>query len=109
MGRERWVKRAVKFLMIAPVVLVAVGFLVMSLWNSLVPAIFGGRTIGFWQAWGLILLSKIFFGGFHGRSGPGNRWRHRFMERLQEMTPEERERFLQNVGGRCRPDATSQA
>ena len=109
MKRERWVKRGVKFAMIAPVVLAAVGFLVMWLWNSLVPAIFGGRTIGFWQAWGLILLSKIFFGGFHGRSGSGNRWRHRITERLQEMTPEEREKFLQGIGGRCGPGATSQA
>lgn len=40
------------------------GYLIMYLWNWLMPAIFGLTTITFWQAVGLCLLSKIFFGGF---------------------------------------------
>jgi len=34
----------------------------------LAPAIFGLHTISFWQALGLLVLSKILFGGFHGRA-----------------------------------------
>ncbi|HPA09946.1 MAG TPA: hypothetical protein PLV73_03895 [Treponemataceae bacterium] len=42
------------------------GLLIMSLWNALMPDIFGLKTISYWQAWGLFLLSFIFFKGFGG-------------------------------------------
>lgn len=45
------------------------GYLLMYLWNWLMPAIFGLTTITFWQAIGLCLLSKILFGGFGGDKG----------------------------------------
>jgi len=41
------------------------GFVVKLLWNWLMPAVFGLAAITFWQAFGLILLAKILFGG-HG-------------------------------------------
>ncbi len=75
------------------------GFIVMSLWNWLVPALFGGHPITFWQALGLFLLSKILFGGFHGRGrGP---WRQHLRQRWEQMPPEEREKFRQGMRGRC--------
>jgi hypothetical protein len=94
--------RQKRFWKIAPLAilgLVVFGFVVMYLWNWLVPDLFGGRTIGYWQAWGIIILSKILFGGFSGRSGHGGRWKHRLRERLEGMTPEERERFLHGLSG----------
>ena len=79
--------------------LFVLGFVVMSLWNWLMPALCGWKSIGHWQALGLILLSKILFGGF-GASGGGGRYRRRRMrERWEEMTPEERERFRQGLHG----------
>jgi len=33
----------------------------MWLWNWLMPVIFGLPEIGFWQAFGLLILSNIFF------------------------------------------------
>lgn len=49
--------------------LVLFGFVTMWLWNWLMPEIFGLKAITYWQAWGLILLSAIFFkrpgGGGH--------------------------------------------
>jgi len=94
---ERWVKKGVKIAMIAPVAFVAIGFLIMLLWNWLAPTVFAGRTINFWQAWGIFLLSKLLFGGFHG--GSGHRGRARLRDRWQHMTPEERERFRQTMSG----------
>lgn len=46
------------------------GWVVMLLWNWLMPEIFGLRRIGYWQAWGLLVLSGILFGR-HGSSGSG--------------------------------------
>jgi Ca2+/H+ antiporter, TMEM165/GDT1 family len=66
------------------------------------PGIFGMHAIGFWQALGLLILSKILF-GFRGRPGGGMYWRRRMMERWQQMTPEEREKFRAGMQGRCGP------
>lgn len=35
------------------------GWIVMLLWNWLMPGIFGLPRIGYWQGWGLVLLSHI--------------------------------------------------
>jgi len=47
-------------------ILSLVGFILMSLWNSIIPEIFGIKTISYFQSIGLILISKILLGGFHG-------------------------------------------
>jgi hypothetical protein len=81
------------------------GFVVMSLWNWLMPTLFGVRLITFWQALGVLVLSRILLGGFHGRSGAMN-WRRRMMERSElraymQMTPEEREKYREGLRHRC--------
>jgi hypothetical protein len=45
----------------------AFGWIVMLLWNWLMPSIFGLPVISFWQAWGLVILSHLLFkaGGHH--------------------------------------------
>jgi len=47
------------------------GWGVMYLWNWLMPEIFGLPRIGYWQAWGLVLLSHILLKGGWGGSGGG--------------------------------------
>lgn len=41
--------------------------LVKLLWNGIMPAVFGLNTISFWQAFGIILLAKLIFGGIGSR------------------------------------------
>ena len=98
---ERRVKKIVKILIIGILALTTFGFLVMVLWNWLAPPILGAHTINFWQALGILALSKILFGGFSGRPGRGGHWRHRMRERWARMTPEERERFRRGMRNRC--------
>jgi hypothetical protein len=97
------------------------GEIVKSLWNWLMPSIFGLRQIVFWEALGILVLCRILFGG-HGfsrgarssmRGGEGHGLRRRFADRVSDrmadrmgerwtaMTPEERERFRQRVRERC--------
>jgi hypothetical protein len=45
----------------------AFGAVTMLLWNWLVPALFSGPAVTFWQALGLLILAKILFGSGHGR------------------------------------------
>jgi hypothetical protein len=70
---------------------------VMVLWNWLMPALFtGARTIGYWQALGLIVLARVLF----GRGGGGRHWKAR--RRWHHMSADEREKFQQYArGGRC--------
>ena len=99
--RRRWIGRVVGFAAIAFVAIPVLSFVVMNLWNWLVPPIFGWHSINFWQALGLLVLSKILFGGFRGGPWRGMHWRHRMMERWQQMTPEEREKFRDGMRERC--------
>src|SRR5271157_4024276 len=77
------------------------GELVLHLWNWLLPPLFGWRLITFWQAVGILALCRILFGGFGGRGFQGSSYRRRMAERLEHMTPEEREKFRQGMRGRC--------
>jgi len=88
-----------KWLFLAPLALVGFvafvalgGEIVKLLWNWLLPPLFGWRTIGFWQALGLLVLCRLLFGGF--AMGPrGSRWRSR-------LSPEERDRFRERFRAR---------
>jgi hypothetical protein len=84
----------------ALLVLVAIallGWIVMALWNWVIPAAFAGaRSIDYLHAIGLLVLSRILFGGFRGRGG----WHgggHRHWRRWERMTPQERENFLKGA------------
>jgi hypothetical protein len=100
--RSYYFLRGLKFVLFAVLfvaVLFVLGFVVMGLWNWLMPALFGWKSIGYWQALGLILLSKILFGGFGASGGRGGYRRRRMRERWERMTPEEREKFRQGLRG----------
>jgi hypothetical protein len=75
----------------------------MSLWNAILPAVIHVGVITFWQALGILLLSKILFGGFHGGGWRGGRerWKHGMKEKWTNMTPEEREKFKNDWSSRC--------
>lgn len=90
------VLKIIFFVVIAGAVL---GFITMELWNALLPQIFGWSRITFWQSVGLLVLSKILFGGFHRGSDHRGQWKHRMKERWERMSPEEREKFRK--GMRC--------
>lgn len=96
----RKVTRILKFVVFAVLILAVLSFVVMRLWNWLTPALFGWHAITYWQALGVLILAKILFGGFRGH-GHHMHWRHRMMERWQQMTPEEREKWRQSMRGRC--------
>lgn len=76
------------------------GEIVKLLWNWLLPAIFGLREITFWQAIGVLALSRILFGGFGFHTSASSDSRRRIAERWERMTPEERERLRRGWRGR---------
>jgi hypothetical protein len=95
-----WVVRGLKIALVVALGLIALSFVVMALWNWLVPAVIGWKAIDFWQALGLLVLSRILF-GFRMGFGYGGHWRGRMAERLARMSPEEREKFSEGMRARC--------
>ena len=80
------------------------GFIVMNLWNAILVPVLGIGAVSFWQALGILVLSKILFGGFKGRGGFGGPpvWKTEMKEKWQHMSPEEREQVKQQWRERCR-------
>jgi hypothetical protein len=86
-----------RFLKIGILVIAGVlvlGYVVMLLWNWLMPDLIDSfHTIGYLQAVGLIVLSRILFGGLRQHGCHGRWYRHRW----HHLSPEEREK-LQAAG-----------
>ncbi len=100
--RQRRMFRILKVATIAILALGVFGLLVESLWNWLMPALFGVRTITYWQALGVWILSRVLLGGFHPRAS-SRHWRARMIDRWERMSPEERERFRERLRHRWGP------
>ena len=100
--------RAALFIL-APIAFVAFvtlgGWVVSWLWNALLTPLFGLPTVTFWQALGILALSRILFGDFgSGSSGKSRmnrmdrRWKRRHRGGWQgHFSPEERERIRQHL------------
>ena len=105
-GAGFWIKRAIFIPIAIAAGIFLFGFVVMSLWNCLLPGIIGVGTITFWQALGILVLSKILFGGFHGHGGP-SKWHHshhhEWHRKWMSMTPEEKAKMKAEWKGRCQP------
>ncbi|HEY0272724.1 MAG TPA: hypothetical protein VGC22_06025 [Chitinophaga sp.] len=97
-------RKAIKIIGCAIVFVAVIGFVVMSLWNWLIPDLFHGPRISFWQAFGLFVLGKLLLGGHHGGGGWKNRehWREKMRSRMENMSEEERNRLRENFR-KCGP------
>jgi len=87
-------------------------YVVMLLWNWLVPELFSGPILTYWQTLGILVLSKILLSGLgpgHKSSGPwrskdrpwshrhpGSDWRKKFEEKMNGKVS----------GEPCGPEAT---
>jgi hypothetical protein len=73
------------------------GWLVMLLWNWLMPHLFHLPIITFWQSFGLVILAKLLFGGMHGahdharahRMREHRRWKKEFKDNFRDAFDDE--------------------
>ncbi|MEZ0485553.1 hypothetical protein [Fibrella aquatica] len=75
---------------------------VMWLWNNVLAEVVQVRSITFWQAGGLMLLSRLLFGNWPGRGGrwggPNRFNRPTWKAKWQQMTDEEKACFRERWG-----------
>lgn len=96
--------RFIFFPLIAIAFITVFSFVVMLLWNNVLAEVVNVRTVTFWQAMGILVLSKILFGGFGPggkRGGPPAFARRRMEEKMKHLSPEEREKFKARMQNRC--------
>lgn len=76
--RGRFLAKGILVLIAAGVL----GYLVMLLWNAVVPVVFAGvHPIDYWRALGLLVLSRVLFGGFRGHGYRRFQHRHEGLSR----------------------------
>jgi len=94
--KNNWKKRIPLFILIGIAAVFAFSGIVMLLWNAILPAVIHVTAITFWQAMGILVLSKILFGGFRKRGGHwhGNPRRAMYMwMKWKDMTDEEKAKY----------------
>jgi len=111
---RKFMARGAFFALLIPLFILGFGLATMFLWNALIPALFAGPVVSFWQAIGLIVLARMLVGFGRGGGRWGGRGKHagwskrkEYWNRMQSMSPEEREAYKTSRKGRwaeaCRP------
>ena len=72
--------KIVAMIVLGIVIFLLANYLLMRLWNWLMPDLFGLPTVTYWQALGVFVMAKLLFGfGGGGKKGGKTRHKKRFM------------------------------
>ena len=90
------------FLLFIPLLVGALGGVVMWLWNAILPEVLGARPLSYGQAVGLLILSRILLGGFRFGGGTRPPWKGGFRRgRWAGMSDEEKAKIKEEWRKRC--------
>lgn len=105
MKKNFWIKKVIGIIILIPIAVAIVGYINMYLWNAVLVPVLHVSAVTFWQALGILMLSKILFGGFRGRGrncgGRGREWKLDMKEKWEQMTAEQREQMKNNWRNKC--------
>ena len=96
-------KRFFMFLLFVAAALLALGAIVMLLWNAILPPLLNINHINYWQAVGLVVLCKILFSSFRpGRSsGRPPFGRTYWKDKWATMSEDDKAKFKEEWKKRC--------
>ena len=85
-----------------------VSYVVMVLWNWLMPDLFGLPYLNFWKAAGLLLLSKILFSGMGNKKfekkSSSHEWKSHLVSK-HPLTPEQKQELKEKFTSKwCQPN-----
>lgn len=90
----------IKRIILMIIMVAALSAVVMLLWNWLLPALAGIKTISFIQAAGMLILTRILFGGWGGgflmRAHAHAHHHNAIHQKWMKMSPEERKEFIRH-------------
>ena len=108
--RRRFHPLKVLFFVLAAAAYVLVfGWVVMYLWNLILPEATGVKPLTYWQAIGLLVLCKVLFGGFghRGRRWESkkarwrDKWQGKWRQKWKNLSEEERQEMKARWKRRC--------
>jgi len=94
-----------KFVVLGIAFFVLFTYVVMLLWNWLVPELFNGPVINYWQTLGIFLLSKILFTGLGHGHKDGQSWKDKSWKH-DHYKSHWRQKFEEKMNGKCGPEVT---
>jgi hypothetical protein len=97
-------KRWYWLFLLVPVFVFGIAAVVMLLWNALIPNILHLGTISYWQAFGLIILTRILFGSFRcGQGSHQGKYTHmsHFRHKWINMSEEDRKKYKEEWKKYC--------
>ncbi len=96
-------RKVLFFMTMAVLFCMAIGYVVMLLWNWLMPDLFNLKPINWWQAIGLFVLFRILFGGFKGGSrGKYSQKRKQWQNKWMQMDDTERAQMKEKWRDYCK-------
>ncbi|MGE9311992.1 hypothetical protein ACLOAU_10110 [Niabella sp. CJ426] len=75
--------------------------IVMLLWNAVLPDVLPVKPVSYWQAMGILVLSKILFSGFGGKGHKKFGSRGELRDKYRNMSEEDRQKFKEAWKRRC--------
>lgn len=100
-NRSFWIKKIIGLTLCAVSIAGLAGWVVMMLWNNVLAEVATVKIITYWQALGLLLLSKILFGGFNKWGGKHKRWSNEMKDKWHNMSADEKEKFKEEWRSKC--------
>ena len=97
--KRKMMKKIPLVIGIAAVAATALSGVVMLLWNGVLTSVVHVGAVTFWQAAGILVLSKILFGGFRKPGMGGWQMRKRMFMKWDSMSPEQQEEFRSRMQG----------
>lgn len=94
------------FIAVAMVIVTVLSTLVMYLWNTVLAEVVPVKVISFWQAMGILILTRILFGGF--RMGSKNRnyykkeMKRSYQDKWASMDQTEKAKFKEGWEDYCK-------
>lgn len=101
----KWILKIIAGFLLFCLAIVLFGAVTQYLWNWIMPYLFHLPVVSFEMAFGMVILSKILFGGMRMRGGHYGWWGPKaayWKAKMEGMTPEEREKFKSEFANRCR-------
>ena len=104
MYKGNWNRKKPLLFLLIPIGIGLLVWVVMYLWNAILPEVIGVTAITYWQALGIFVLSKILFGGFKGGPSGRSKFKNHFKDKFINMTDEEKETFKSEWKSRCKSE-----
>jgi len=104
MNRGNWNRKKPFLFILIPIGIGLLVWLLMFLWNAILPEVIGVSSITYWQALGIFVLSKILFGGFKGGPSSRDKFRTKPKDKFMDMTNEQKDSFKSEWRSRCQKE-----